>query len=314
MKIVVILVLMLAVSNVRSEEYKPLTNKDKKEFIKAYESITAAYSNTNYDVIKRYCPDIIEKYGAIDLDMRSKELRPKLKQLGIILADSKRLSVKDSLLTMVHESLSKNDYEACAERYQDLFKFIDSEGCFDSLKKTEMPKLYDCIKKMYEENPNYRTFGKMDSYKYSDRQYVDKLRSKIENGFEEKLLQLSSEMNIDSLINFQKNFPGIYVNDVTALIEKAKDKYRLSVLRNISPAAVQFYYDRFGGPNEELETSLERNMWNKFDNQRTKEVAEDYALRFPKGKYIEIIKTFITGSQDNVTSNDYIQSEDSIFR
>lgn len=208
----------------------------------------------------------------------------------------------DSLSGIVSESYKKNDYEKCALGYQALFDFYDREGGFDSLKKDETPRLNMCIEKMYSENPSYETFKKIDEMKYSDKSYVEKLRAKIETGFEEKLLSLSSNMNIDSLFAFRKNYPGIYTNDVGSLIEKVKDKYKLTVLRNISPAAVKVYYEYFGGPDDEIESKLEVVMFSKFCKEYSKESAENYLYRFPKGKHVDNVNAYMR-MQANATQN-----------
>ena len=211
-----------------------------------------------------------------------------------ILIDSKRLSTRDSLLALIYEHHKFQRYSACADIYQDFFAFLDREGVYDSLKRKEMPHLYECIVEMYETDQSYATFQKIDQYHYSDRAYVEKLRKHIETGFEQRILQLSSEMNVDTLLAFKQKYPGVYSNDVESLLEKAKDKYRLSILRKISPASVKEFYDKFGGPDGELESTLEKTMYEKFLKERSREDAEDYSYRFPKGKNIMSVQEFLS--------------------
>jgi hypothetical protein len=302
-----LLLVFLAASSLFSLEaasFKSLTNDDRKEFIKTYSSIKEAYKAGNYSVIKKFCPDLIDKYGSIMLDSKSEDLRPKYKEMEEILIDSKRLSTRDSLLALIYGDHKFQRYSACADIYQDFFAFIDREGVYDSLKRKEMPHLYECIVKMYENDQSFATFEKIDQYRYSDRAYVEKLRKQIENGFEQRILQLSSEMNVDTLLAFKQKYPGVFTNDVESLLEKAKDKYRLSILRKISPGAVKEFYDKFGGPDDELESTLEKTMFGKFQKERTKEDAEDYAYRFPKGKNIMAVQEFLSHFTGSVASAD----------
>ena len=305
-----LLVLLLAASSLfglQAAPYKSLTNDDKKEFVKAYASIKEAYKAANYSAIKKYCPDLLDRFGSIMLDSKTEDLRTKYKEIEQILVDSKRLSTRDSLLSVIYEHHKFQRYSACADIYQDFFAFLDREGVYDSLKRKEMPHLYECIVEMYETDQSYATFQKIDQYHYSDRAYVEKLRKHIETGFEQRILQLSSEMNVDTLLSFKQKYPGVYSNDVESLLEKSKDKYRLSILRKISPAAVKEFYDKFGGPDDELESTLEKNMFEKFLKERSREDAEDYAYRFPKGKNIMSVQEFLSHFTGSVASADTVK-------
>ena len=302
-----LLALLLAASSlfgIQAASYKSLTNDERKDFVKTFSSIKEAYKVGNYSVIKKFCPDLIDKYGSIMLDAKSEDLRPKYKEMEEILIDSKRLSIRDSLLALIYEHHKFQRYSACADIYQDFFAFLDREGVYDSLKRKEMPHLYECIVKMHENDQSFTTFEKIDQYNYSDRVYVEKIRKQIENGFEQRILQLSSEMNVDTLIAFKQKFPGVFTNDVESLLEKAKDKYRLSILRKISPGAVKEFYDKFGGPDDELESTLEKTMFGKFQKERSKETAEDYAYRFPKGKNIMSVQDFLSRLTGSIASAD----------
>jgi len=303
MKRLVVIIAILVINAGYCKEYQPLTGKEKKEFLQVYKSIVEAYKGGNYSIVQKFSPEIIEKYEAIMLDSKSEDLRPKYKEISDILVNSKRLFIRDSLMQLIYQKHKLQKNSECADGYQDLFAFIDKEGVFDSLKKKETPHLYECIVKMYEENPSYATFEKIDHYRYSNREYIEKIRKKIENEFEDKLLKLSSEMNVDTLLDFKQKYPGVLQSDIESLLEKAKDKYRLSILRKINPGSVKAYYDKFGGPNDELELALERNMYDKFDKEKSKDNAEDYQYRFPKGKRIEIINNYLR-IQTNVAMPD----------
>jgi hypothetical protein len=302
-----LLVFLLAASSlfsIQAASYKSLANDERNEFSRTYASIKQAYKEANYSIIKQFCPDILDKYGSIMLDAKSEDLRPKFKEIQEILVDSRRLSTRDSLLSLIYEHHRFQRYGACADIYQDFFAFLDREGIYDSLKRKEMPHLYECILRMYENDQSFETFRRIDQYRYSDRAYVERIRKQIEGGFEERILRLSSEMNVDTLIAFKEKYPGVFTNDVESLLQKARDKYRLSILRKISPAVVKEFYDKFGGPDSELETTLEKSMWVKFLQEQSREDAEDYAYRFPKGKNIISVQEYLSHFAGSVASAD----------
>lgn len=292
--------LLLILNNLAgSGEYRPLSKEDRREFLRTYSSIAEAYRSKNYGVIKEYGPDLVKKYGSINLDSRCADLRPKLKQMDEIVISSRKITVKDSLYALINEAYKAKKYERCASIYQDFFSFLDSEGSFDSLKQAETPRLYETIKQMYLSDPSYNTFNQIVRFRYSDRNFVENTRSRIETGLEQKLLSLSSQMNIDSLLSFKEKYPGIFSSDLSVLIEKARDKYRLSVLRKISPADVKAFYDKFGGPDEELEKALEKEMYLRFEKERSRNAAADYLSRFPAGKHARAVNEFVARIDQN---------------
>jgi hypothetical protein len=227
------------------------------------------------------------------LDSKSDNLRPKYLEISTILVDSKRFSVRDSLLGLIYVNHKLQKHRVCAELYQDFFEFIDKEGVYDSLKRAETPHLYETIAHMYEADPSFETFAMIDKFKYSDRAYIEKLRKHIETGFEQQILQLSCEMDVGKLLDFQAKYPGVYTSDIESLLEKAKDKYRLTIIRKPTIALVKSYYDKFGGPDDELENALEKTMYDAFIKDKSKETADTYASRFPKGKNIIPVQEFL---------------------
>lgn len=299
--------LLLAASSlfsIQAATYKSLTGDEKRDFQKTYSSIKETYRVGNYSVIRKFCSDILDRFGSILLDSKCEDLRPKYKEIEEILVNSKRLSIRDSLIALIYENHKFQRNSVCADLYQDFFEFIDKEGVYDSLKKAETPHLYECIANMYNSDPSFETFEKIDHYRYSDRKYVEKIRKQIETGFEQRLLQLSSDMNVDTLLAFKQKYPGVLQGDIESLIEKSKDKYRLSIIRKINPGSVKAYYDKFGGPDDELETTLEKSMYDKFVKEKSKEAAEDYAYRFPKGKYLMYVQEYLTRLLGSVASAD----------
>jgi hypothetical protein len=154
-------------------------------------------------------------------------------------------------------------------------------------------------------------------------EYKGTLRERVEELFQEKFLQLSSEMNFNDILDFQKTYPDMFSIEIAQLIEKCRQKEKLSLLRNPSfPGLDGFtskygidkkveenvrsyyrrilmrkvdvelfaeYYKRFPEDDFQLFSLIEGQLFNRFVEEKTVENADFYLKFFPKGKYANII-------------------------
>src|SRR5271157_3090014 len=67
-RLLVFLLTASSVFTIQAASYKSLTNDERKDFAKTYSSINEAYKAKNYSAIKRFCPDILDRFGSIMLD------------------------------------------------------------------------------------------------------------------------------------------------------------------------------------------------------------------------------------------------------
>jgi hypothetical protein len=141
---------------------------------------------------------------------------------------------------------------------------------------------------------------------------------------DERIAQLSAAMNCDSLIAFQKKYPGVRSEDISALIERSRTAQRQSIMRQptikgyehhrelfgddpklkqsirnysfkmalgvaADPEPLKEYLKLFPGEEREVWAAFEDSLYTRWSIQHTQTSAATYLRTYPNGRYVALI-------------------------
>ncbi len=282
------------------EIYRPLSKDERKTFEKTANAIFEEYQNGNYGVIKRFGKSVLDTYSAIELDPDSKNLRPMYFQLKSMVSMASIQAQLDSLSQPVKYAITKSDYLACLENSQGLLTFLEVKN-LDSLFKVRYSTLQNCQTKYFDSHKNLSTLGQIGKLKYYDRTLWTNQSKSVKAESLREFLVVSSSGNNDSLLSFQKRFPGLYTQDIETLKDKARSKAKLSVLRNPSKESINEYYQTYHESDPQIDKIMEDILYNDFKLEPSLVTANEYLLNFPISKRSALVKQFISKVQADST-------------
>jgi len=325
------LLVVVLYSAVFSNEYSPLSSKDKKQFRAAYNAIEIASDKGNYRDVALFIPSIKEKYVSILIDPDCSELVRQYNNLDILLERCRNRIKYDSLLVVV---AMESGYE----------KIVKSQVLMDFLKGWAQDSLYTyhlnstkrLIRAQFDAKATLDSYSQLIKLPYTDIDYLFSKRRKLEEQIGGEFMQLTASQDIDSIKGFMHKYPGVMSSDVNFLLEKSQNKLRSSILnhpsvrsylryaenfpkdayaiseqvkkklktmifRSVSIEAIEEYYTAFPGKDIDLEGALEDRIFKKLMATRDYKTGMFYLERFPNGIYINSVKAFM--SNDTYSDN-----------
>lgn len=298
--------------------YTPLSGKEKALFKKTYSDLKKAYESGAYATFSKFAPSMIIEYENIHLDPACKKLRPMYNEIDSLYnAREALVKIENELeqLDLEHKGSALEFYD----EYVSIYKKIEDR---DSIYKYQR-LLYLTADSVISEDPSIANFALVNSLLNMSTEYKGTLKERVEDLFQEKFLQLSSEMNFKDIQEFQKNYPDMFSNEIAQLNEKCRQKEKLSLLRKpsffglddftskygidkkveenvrlhyrrqlmrkVDVELFADYYKRFPEDDFQLFSLIEGQLFNRFIEKKTVENADLYLKFFPKGRYANIV-------------------------
>jgi hypothetical protein len=234
------------------------------------------------------------------------------------------LHVREEILKVQEElnTLDQQNSGNGVEIFDDYVTVYRRIGDKDSIYKYQR-LLYLTADSIISNNPSISNFTLVNSAENISAEYKETLRERVEDIFQATFLQISSEMNYKQINEFQKNYPTMFNTEISQLVEKCRQKEKLSLSRNPSFAGLDDYiskygvdkkveeivknyfrgilirkvdielfaeyYERFPEDDFQLFGLIESQLFNRFIEKKTVENADTYLKYFPKGRYANII-------------------------
>ena len=95
-------------------------------------------------------------------------------------------------------------------------------------------------------------------------------------------------------------YPDLYPQDVQTLLEKCRQKHRLSVLRHPSKEEIVAFYQTYPEPDRELDSKMEELLYKAFMTTGNLEAAKEYLLNFPNGPRAALLRRNLQSLTDTV--------------
>ena len=297
--IINLLVFFIATSFSAETMYRPLSKADRKAFQKTATAFEAAYEAKNYTPINRFGASVLETYSAIEMDPDSRDLLGTFLHVRTIVQKSTIQASIDSLSQQTKKAVTDNNFLKCMETHQGLMGFLKSQG-LDSLFQSNSISLSYCQSKLFDSDVTLNTLGKIAQFRFYDRDLWKKQSQRVEAESHQEFLAVSSSQNRDSLLQFQKMYPDLYPQDVQTLLEKCRQKHRLSVLRHPSKEDIVAFYRAYPEPDRELDSMMEDILYKAFMASGKPEAAKEYLLNFPDGPRSALLRRNLQSLTDTV--------------
>lgn len=290
MKSIVNLLFVLLVASLQAETvYKALSKADRKAFQKTAAAFESAFEAKNYAPINRFGASVLETYSAIEIDPDSRELLTTYLRIRTIVQQSQVQFSIDSLSQQTKKAMADNNYLKCLEAHQALLEFLQNQG-LDSIFQSYSISLSYCQSKLFDSDVTLSTLGKIAQFRFYDRGLWKKESQRVEAESHQEFLAVSSSQNRDSLLHFRKMYPDLYPQDVQTLLEKCRQKHRLSVLRHPTKEEIVEFYRAYPDPDRELNAMMEDILYKAFMTTGKPEAANEYLLNFPDGPRSALIR------------------------
>lgn len=279
--------------------YKPLSKSDRKAFQQTAAALEDAFETKNYAPINRFGASVVDTYSAIELDPNCRYLLSSYLHIRAIVQKSAVQASIDSLSLQIKAAMVANDFLKCMEAHQGLMLFLQSQD-LDSLFQSNAISLAYCQSRLFESAATLKTLGRIAQLKFYDRNLWKKQSERVEAESHQEFLAVSSSQNRDSLLHFQKMYPDLYPQDVQTLLEKCRQKHRLSVLRHPSKEEIVAFYQTYPEPDRELDSKMEEFLYKAFMTTGKLEAAKEYLLNFPNGPRAALLRRNLQSLTDTV--------------
>jgi len=297
--IIKLLILLIAVSLSAETVYRPLSKADRKAFQKTAMAFEAAYDAKNYTPINRFGTSVLETYSAIEMDPDSRYLLGTFLRVRAIVQKSAIQATIDSLSQQTKKAMAANNFLKCMETHQGLMAFLQSQS-LDSLFQSNSISLSYCQTKLFDSDVTLSTIGKIAQFRFFDRDLWKKQSQRVEAESHQEFLAVSSSQNRDSLLRFQKMYPDLYPQDVQTLLEKCRQKHRLSVLRHPTKEDIVAFYQAYPEPDRELDSMMEDILYKAFMTTGKPQAAKEYLLNFPDGPRAALLRRNLQSLTDTM--------------
>lgn len=285
MKRILVVVCLTALA-AGAQEYRPLTRGQKKDFRRAARALFSALEEENYQAVRDFGPGILSEYRGIRLDPACGGLRPVYESVDSLVGVIESVLTVDSLTRATTEAFKAQDYKRCIELYEPFYDYLRSAGN-DSLIQLHTRRIRTCAREFFATD----TAQDLQKYRWLARKelplehFLGELRRDIEESHQAMLMSLSATLNLDSIIVFRNDYPGLFQRDVQSLYEKAAAKYRLSVMRHPGKEAIEEYRRRFPGKDAVMDDLYEEAVANEYFDTGDINKGAAYLRMFPEGRY-----------------------------
>jgi hypothetical protein len=286
----------------------------------------------DYAVFRKFGANTLNEFQNMLLDPTCGKLRDKYAKIDSLVSRIDKLdSIKIAFDNIEHSG------ESPMQRYERSIDFFRQAAENDSIRKYSHLLYAEVIKRM-DAGLTMSDYWAINALQNIGQDLKDLARSRTQEMFQEKFLQLSSKMDYDSILSFQALYPEIFPEDVASLLEKAKQKYRSSLLRkpdldrygafvdrfgkdeyltrrikakfrrylldSLDMPTFERYYKAFPEDDYELFGSIEDRLFMQFAENRCTERAMQYLKYFPKGKYAEAVIESINRLAENMAKEE----------
>lgn len=287
-----LLALGLALAGPAGMLYKPLSKSEKKTFQATAKAFRAAYAERNFEAINRFGATVLETYAPIELDPECRELRPLFAEIRSIIESAQTLAALDSLAAAPEDARDRREWKTCMVSYQPFLAYLERRD-MDSLFQVHYSRLLDCQKNLLRETRNLKALSGMAQLKYYDHSLWQRQNKSIQTQAFQEFFAVSASMNRDSLLAFRGRYPDLFTQDIQTLLEKTRQKHRLSVLRNPSKDGITGYYAVYPDRDPALDKLLEQSLFRAFQARPSPEAANKYLLSFPEGPGSPLVKDYL---------------------
>lgn len=305
-KLANLIVCIVSVCIAAQTQYKPLSKSDKKHFVSAVKAIEMASNDKNFDGVKRFGDGILKQYESVLLDPSCVELRPLYVKTEQIVIKAKLVGSIDTLEQSIINAMHHDDYTTALSSYDKLFDYL-YQIKDDSLISLHKEYFSYCLRQFFSKTSNLQSLEIVTSLRNADQVFIDSLRKNLEQLYKELFVQIASSNNIAELINFKKQYPGLYENDLNNLIENYRAKWRLAIKRSPTLNEIERYHSYFPDQDKSIDIIHQKLLYNDFIRNMGRETAMKYLTNFPDGKYSNEIRTFldVQKQQQRILSDGY---------
>lgn len=301
--------------------YRSLSNADKKDFIKSYRAVKESYSKHNFAPVIQFSPELIERFESIMMDPQCKKLRPLYEEMINIHSSVCKSKAIDSLEAIISSYRKSGDHQ---KMLLILDQFLPTIALLDSSKYRNHKAFYDSLIENVSKEKSMSTYSFIASLRYSNHEQLHSFQLTLHDKFDDKIAQLSANLNADSLKQFQISYPGVRTADITALLDRSRvfmkqsilrqpsiqeffrfksifgnDKllqnaikkhvFKLSLYPNPDPAALKEYLKLFPEEEQTVWATFEDSLFSFWNSTRDPTKAQNYLRFYPEGRYSSII-------------------------
>jgi len=287
------LIMMIFVGAALSQAvYAPLTKAERKQFLAASKAVETAASDKNYEGIARFGPGILQKYQSVLLDPATRDLRPLYQKIDALIRNVSLSSSMDTFKTSISLALKAKDYPAALAEYDRFFDFL-KQLKNDSLLALHKSGYAECMREYFNHVSDLDSFKKLSSLKNADQSYLDSLKKNLELSHRDAFVSISSSNDFNALLEFKKQYPGLYDSEINNLILNHKAKWRLSIKRNPSLDVIERYYVAFPEGDRLVDSVYQKLLYDDFTSKMDSPSAMKYMAHFPDGKYSQEVRIFL---------------------
>jgi len=272
-----LLIILIAVG--LQAEYHPLTEAQKGAFRDSYQAVRQAFEEKNYISIIRFTPEIIARYESIQFDPDCKKLRTMYNEMSEILNRVKGAKTADSLEAIIARAQLSSDKKDLLVSYDTILPVLFSA---DSSRFRVHYDYYQHIVSGLTSSNKTDTYTFLSSLKYVDPQTLEKYGKAIRKQFDIKIAELSAAMNPDSILAFQKLYPHIEKNDISALLERSRLSMRQSISRHPTIYDYLHYRELFGDDKLLKKVIFNKGMYEAMSGVPDIRTLKDYVKLFPE--------------------------------
>lgn len=319
------LIVITLSSLAQADGYRPLSRKDRRDFVQAYHAVKVAFKQSNFGAIFRFAPGIITRFESVILDPDCAKLRPYYHELKDILFRVRDHRKIDSLEAGLNHERSIGDTKDLLLAYDSALPIMKALDIHTYIRHK---KTYDSLVTALPGPKTMSEYSFLASLSCIDSSYIERYRESIQDKFDARMAQLSASMNADSILAFQKSYPTVQSDDVAALLERSRIALKQSLSRRPSLPGYLGYRNLFGDDPmlkeiiliQTLKLSLyptanptplreyirvfpddEQSVWAAFEDSLyvewqsgdDLERAREYLRLYPQGRYATVVKDAI---------------------
>jgi len=309
--------------------YAPLTGKEKRLFTRTHAHLMAAYKEADYTAFMTFSEPALKEYKNIMLDPGSQKLRVKYRELELLLQSLKTAKIMQKTIDeMPKTNTGTMQYY---DNLIDIFVLYDADSV--SKYRNVLNNMADSVIQNINSLEGYQEIIKIKNISPERKKNA---MAKVEHLLSDKFVELSSTMDYDAIAQFMAVFPGIFTEDLEQLLDKAKTKDRLAIIRKpdfdlydayiakfgddeyltakikeyyrkqlmTKPSAkitddmqvFETYFARFPADDMPLFSQIEDRLYKNFEKQRTIDAAALYLKYFPAGRYAQVIRIIVSSN------------------
>jgi len=311
----------------QQHSYAPLTGKEKRLFSRTYNHLIAAYKEGDYATFAAFAETAVKEYKNIMLDPSSKKLRGKYRELDALLQTLKTAKIMQKTISEMPKTTG-----GTMTYYDDLIDIFALYNSDSAYKYGHI--LNDMADSAIQNITSLDDYQKILKIRNISPERKENARKKAERLLSDKFVELSSGMDYDAIAQFMAAFPGVFTEDLEQLLDKAKTKNRMSIIRKPDFNAYDAYIAKFGNdeyltdkikeyyrtqimtkpsqkitddlkmfesyfarfPEDDLPlfSQIEERLYKNFETQRTIDAAALYLKYFPSGRYAQVIRIIVS--------------------